>query len=282
MGILKSHLPTCIPQTAVEWWQTLEEVNLLDISHAAGPLERLSMDMTGLLLNLLPLAVGAAVGGPMWIIIALLLLRGDHGVFKASAFAAGAITVRLLQFVLFSRIFGKVLESGGGGELEMDFMSSILFLLAGIVLLITAVKTWFKETDPDAPPSKWMAALRQMSAPTAFGMAAVMMSLAFKQWVFSLSAIAVIDEARMGKIGSVLTYLLFIAAAQALMLTPIIASALAPAQSSNIVEAALRWLKLNSRAITIIVSLIFAGWFLSKSAAGLLGHGYETLPAGIF
>ena len=239
------------------------------------------MDMTGLLLNLLPLAVGAAVGGPMWIIVALLLLRGDHGVFKASAFAAGAITVRLLQFVLFSRIFGKVLDSNGGRP-EMDFISSILLLLAGIVLLITAVKTWFKETDPDAPPSKWMAALRRMSAPTAFGMAAVMMSLAFKQWVFSLSAIAVIDEARMGNISSMLTYLLFVVAAQALMLAPIIASALAPAESSKMVEAALRWLKRHSRAITIVISLIFAGWFLSKSAAGLLAHRSEASPAGIF
>jgi Sap, sulfolipid-1-addressing protein len=229
----------------------------------------------------LPLAVGAAVGGPMWIIIALLLLRGDHGVFRASAFAAGAITVRLLQFVLFSRIFGKVLQAGGG-QLEMDFMSSILFLLAGIVLLITAVKTWFKEADPDAPPSKWMAALCRMSAPTAFLMAAVMMSLAFKQWVFSLSAIAAIDEARMGKIGSLLTYVLFIVAAQSLMLTPIIASALAPAQSSKIVEGALHWLKRNSRAITIVVSLVFAGWFLSKSASELLAHRNEELPAGIF
>ena len=214
----------------------------------------------------------------MWIIIALLLLRSDHGVFKAAAFAAGAITVRLLQFVLFSRIFGAVLESGGG-ELEMGLMSSILIFLAGIVLLITAVKTWFKETDPDAPPSKWMAALRRISAPKAFGMAAVMMFLGFKQWVFTLSAIAIIDEAKMSKIGTVLTYLLFIAGAQALMLAPIIASALAPAQSSKIVEATLGWLERNSRAITIVVSLIFAIWFLSKSALELLGHRSEAFPA---
>jgi hypothetical protein len=237
--------------------------------------------MTGLLLNLLPLVVGAAVGGPMWIIIALLLLRSDHGVFKAGAFATGAITVRLLQFVLFSRIFGEVLESSGG-ELEMGLMSSILLLLAGIVLLITAVKTWFKETDPDAPPSKWMAAVSRMSAPKAFGMAAVMMCLGFKQWVFTLSAIAVIDEAKMGKIGSMLTYLLFIATAQGLMLASIIASALAPAQSSKIVEATLGWLERNSRTITIVVSVIFGVWFLSKSALELLAHRSEALPAETF
>ncbi len=236
------------------------------------------MDMMELLLNLLPLVIGAAIGGPMWIIVTLLLLRSEHGVFKAAAFAAGAITVRLLQFALFNHVFRAVLDSGG--DSEMGLMSAILLLLAGIALLITAVKTWCKETDPDAPPPKWMAALNRISAPLAFGMAVVMMFLGFKQWVFTLSAIAAIDEAKMGRISNILIYLLFIAAAQALMLAPIIASALAPAQSTKIVAATLGWLERNSRAITIIVSLLFAVWFLSKSGSELLGHTGEAILGG--
>ena len=234
-------------------------------------------DFGKILINLVPLVIGASVGGPMWIIMTLLLLRSDHGVFKAAAFAAGAITVRILQFVLFSRIFGEVLNAGG--ESELDLMSSILLLLAGIVLLITAVKTWFKETDPEAPPPKWLAALGRVSAPVAFAMAVGMMSLGFKQWVFTLSAIAVIDESKLGKIASVTAYLAFVVAAQSLMLAPIIASAVAPSQSSKIVAATLGWLERKSRAITIGVSLIFAVWFLSKSAAELLGLRSDTLKA---
>ena len=227
-------------------------------------------DIGGILVNLLPLAVGAAAGAPVWIIITLLLLRSDHGVSRAAAFASGAITVRLLQFVLFSRIFGKVLNSGG--ESELGLMSSILMLLAGIILLITAVKTWFKETDPEAPPSKWMAALGRVSTPVAFGMAVVMMFLGFKQWVFTLSAIAIIDEADLGRIASVLAYVLFVAAVQSLMLAPIIARVVAPARSSKIVGAMLGWLERNSRAITIGVSLIFAVWFISRSVTELLSQ----------
>lgn len=213
----------------------------------------------------------------MWIVMTLLLLRSDHGVSRAAAFASGAITVRLLQFVLFSRIFGKVLNSSG--ESELGLMSSILMLLAGIILLITAVKTWFKESDPEAPPSRWMAALGRVSAPVAFGMAVVMMFLGFKQWVFTLSAIAIIDEANLGRIASVVTYLLFIATVQSVMLAPIIASAVAPAQCSKIIAVMLGWLERNSRAITIGVSLIFAVWFLSKSAAELLGQPDTAITA---
>jgi hypothetical protein len=225
--------------------------------------------------NLLPLVIGGAVGGPMWIVMTLALLRSDRGVPRAAAFAGGAITVRILQFVLFSRIFGTVLNTGGESELRL--MSSILLLLAGIVLLVTAVNTWFKETDPEAPPSKWMAALGRVSAPAAFGMAVIMMFLGYKQWVFTLSAIAIIDEADLSKIVSVLVYILFIAAVQSLMLAPIIASAISPANSSRLVAATLGRLQRHSRAITIVVSLIFAVWFLSKSAAELLGYRDASL-----
>ena len=229
-----------------------------------------------ILVNLVPLAIGAAVGGPMWIVMTLLLLRNDRGVSKAAAFAAGAFAVRFLQFALFSRIFGAVLKSGG--EAELAAVSSVLFLLAGIILLITAVRTWFKETDPEAPPAKWIDAIGRVSEPVAFGMAMLMMFLAFKQWVFTLSAIAIIDEAKLGKLASVIAYLLFVVAAQSLMLAPIIVSARGTAQSSKTIAAMLGWLERNSRAVTIVVSLIFAVWFLSKSSAELFGGERSTAP----
>jgi hypothetical protein len=127
-----------------------------------------------------------------------------------------------------------------------------------------------------------MAVLGRVSAPVAFGMAVVMMFLGFKQWVFTLSAIAIIDEANLGKIASVLAYVLFIAAAQSLMLAPIIASAFGPDHYSKKIEAMLGWLERNSRAITIGVSLIFAVWFLSKSTADLLGQRGAALTAETF
>ena len=48
------------------------------------------------------------------------------------------------------------------------------------------------------------------------------MALAVKQWVFTLSAIAVIEEAQLGQTANVLAYLFFVVAAQSLVLAPII------------------------------------------------------------
>ena len=97
-------------------------------------------------------------------------------------------------------------------------------------MLISAVKKWRKEEDPDAPPPKWMAILSGLSALQAFGMGALLMALSIKQWVFTLSAIAVIEQAQLSQAGNVLVYLFFVLAAQSLVLAPILVSAVAPVQ----------------------------------------------------
>lgn len=221
-----------------------------------------------LLADLLPLIVASAVL-PLWIILALLLLRGQGGVAKATAFVAGAMAVRVAQGIVFGAIFSAA-DDAGGAE-ESAIITSTLLLVVGILLLIAAVMKWRKEDDPDAPPPKWMTTLGGLSALKAFGMGALLMVVAMKQWVFTLSAIAVIEEAQLSQAGSVLAYLFFVVAAQSLILAPIIVAAAAPAQSARLLDSALGWLERNNRVITIAVSLIFGAWFLWKGITGLLG-----------
>jgi hypothetical protein len=222
--------------------------------------------------NLLPLIIGASLGCPAWLIVALILLRGKHGVAKATAFAAGVITVRTLQFVLFGRLFGAI--ASACGKNVFDLIPSTLLLVAGLVLVTTGVKTWWsRQEDSDAPPPRWMTALSDVSAPAAFGMAVVLMAVGIKQWVFTLSAIAVIDDAYLSRLETTLAYIFFIPCAQSLMLAPIISSAVAPGYSARMVEIVLRWLERNNRVITIVVSLAFGAWFLAKGVTGLVAQG---------
>ena len=212
--------------------------------------------------------VGAALL-PAWIILTLFLLRGEGGVLKALAFAAGAMMVRLVQGVLFGYVFGTAADAYGEGG--SNLITSTLLLVVGIVMLISAVKKWRKEEDPDAPPPKWMAALSGLSALKAFGMGALLMALAIKQWVFTLSAIAVIEQGELSRAGNVVTYLFFVLAAQSLVLAPILVSAVAPVQAAKLLDAIQGWLERNNRAIVIAASSIFGVWFLWKGIAGLIG-----------
>ncbi len=224
--------------------------------------------MGAVIVYLLPLIVGAALL-PTWIILALFLLRGEGGVRKALAFAAGAMTVRLVQGVLFGYVFGTAADAYG--ESGSNLITSTLLLVVGIVMLITAVMKWRKEEDPDAPPPKWMAILGGLSALQAFGMGALLMALSIKQWVFTLSAIAVIEQAQLSHTGNVLAYLFFVLAAQSLVLAPIIVSAVAPTQAARMLDAMQDWLERNNRVIVTAVLSIFGVWLLGKGIAGLIG-----------
>jgi hypothetical protein len=224
--------------------------------------------MGALIGSLLPLIAGAALL-PVWIIMTLFLLRGKGGVRKALAFATGAMTVRLLQGVLFGYVFGTAADASG--ESGANLITSTLLLVLGILMLISAVRKWRKEEDPDAPPPKWMAVLSGLSALQAFGMGALLMALAIKQWVFTLSAIAVIEQGELSLAGSALTYLFFVLAAQALVLAPILVSAVAPVQAAKLLDASQGWLERNNRAIVIAASSIFGVLFLWKGIAGLIG-----------
>lgn len=217
--------------------------------------------------ELLPEIVAAAVV-PIWIIIALFLLRGEGGLAKASAFVAGATSVRLLQGVLF----GLVLRADdAAGEDQSGVIVATLLLVLGLLMLIAAYKTWRKEEDPDAPPPKWMTTLSELSPLKAFGMGALLVTVSVKQWVFLLSALAIIDAGQLDIAAGVLLFIIFVVGAQALILTPIILYAVAPKQSAKLLDAAQNFLERYMRAITVAVSLVFGVWFVWKGITGLMG-----------
>jgi hypothetical protein len=223
--------------------------------------------MGAVLIELLPLTVAAALL-PIWIIMTLFLLRGEGGLRKASAFIAGAVGVRLLQGVLFGLVLGS--DETGGND-RASAIKATLLLVVGILMLIAAYKKWRKEEDPDGPPPKWMSTLGGLSAVKALGMGALLMTVAIKQWVFTLSALAIIDEGQVGLSAGLLLFLLFVAGAQSLTVTPILVAALAPAQAGRLLDGAQGWLERNSRVITIAVSLVFGIWFFWKGVTGLIG-----------
>ena len=138
-------------------------------------------------------------------------------------------------------------------------------------MLITAVKKWRKEKDPDVPPPKWMAMLQGLSMAKAFGIGVLLMALALKQWVFTLWAIAIIEQATAGVAASVLAFLLFVVGAQLLVAAPIVAYAIAPAATGRVLDAAQAWLTRYDRVILTGVSFVFGLWFLWKGITGLLG-----------
>jgi uncharacterized membrane protein YidH (DUF202 family) len=220
------------------------------------------------IVDLLPLIVGATVV-PFYPIVVLVLLQGEGGLGKTLSFVAGGVAMRLAQGVLFGLVFGAAM--GVSSEDGQRLIVSTLLLIVGILLLITAVKKWQKEEDPDAPPPQWMTAISDLSAVKAVGAGTLLVTIAVKQWVFTLSAIGVIGEAGLGEAASASLYLFYVLATQTLVLPPILAYAVAPQRAVRLLKTAQTWLERHNRVILTSVSLIFGVWFLYKGVTGLIG-----------
>src|SRR5262249_48032834 len=116
---------------------------------------------------------------------------------------------------------------------------------------------------PDfAANPKWLTMLGEMSALSAFGIGALLMVIAVNQWAFILSAVGLIGEAKLGWTRSVIAYLCFVIAANWLLLTPVIISAVPPVRARWLLDSAHRWMERNNRGITVVFSLAFGLWFL--------------------
>jgi hypothetical protein len=224
--------------------------------------------MVNAIVQLIPMMIGAAAV-PICVVIVLLLLRSENGLFKACAFAAGQILVRLVQGIGFGSEMGfsavALTKQGASGIIHT------LILSAGILMWITALKSWAKQDDPDAPPLRWVARVSSFSRLKAFGLGVVATAGAGKQWILTFYALGVIRAANLPDLHSAVAFLVFILGAQSLVLLPIGLSAFAPGDSSRLLEAGTLWLERNNRTIVIVVSVCFGTFFVFKGVTGLLG-----------
>ncbi len=219
------------------------------------------------MLYLTPFIIGSALV-PLQIMIVILLLDSpSQGLAKAICLTAGMTTIRLLQGVIFGWIFSP---GSGKGDGKSPLVSTLLLVL-GILLLITAYKQWRSESDGDDPPPKWMTALDTLTPLKAFGMGAGLVLISGKFWVFTLSAIGVIEEAQLGQPASTVAFLLFILLAQALLLLVIGVRMVVPERSKSLLGSFSAWLTRYNRPIVIAVSLVFGVLFFVQGARGLVG-----------
>ncbi|MFH7242886.1 MAG: GAP family protein [Spirulina sp.] len=220
------------------------------------------MPPTSLLLDLLPLMLGAALA-PLWLVILLLILQSRRGLVKATAFVTGITLVRLLQGWLFGYVLGQanVLAESNVPRLIM----ALLLIALGLMLLISALKSLVNAPDPDAPPPKLFQQIDRAKPLNLLGIGIMLTTIAPKFWVFTLAALGIIREANLDSLAAALTaYAIYILGAQSLLILPLLLYAVVPGPASGLLRALNEWLTANQRVISLVVSLVFGGLFFWK------------------
>jgi uncharacterized membrane protein YfcA len=120
--------------------------------------------MGAVLLQILPLALAAIA--PTMIGLVVLFLSDDRGLVKALAFILGKYLVNVIWGWVSLDLAEHITSTSPGGA---STSSEVIFLIFGLLLLILAVRNFFGEDDPDAPPPKFMTILDKMGAVKLFG-----------------------------------------------------------------------------------------------------------------
>jgi hypothetical protein len=216
--------------------------------------------------TLAPLIIGSAVV-PVQIVVTILLLRSTAGRGVAIAFASGMTVVRLAQGVLFGVILSSSdVEATSQGS---SAITSTLLVVVAVLFLVMALRKLLADDDPDAPPPRWMQATASMTPGKAFLFGAGLLAIGAKFWVFTLSAIAAIGEADLGRAASIGSCLVFTVLAVGVQLVLIGVTVVAPARSDALIERASNWLTRHNRVLMIVIGLVFGVWFLVKGLDGL-------------
>ena len=217
--------------------------------------------------TLAPLIIASALV-PMQIVVTIVLLQSTSGRRTAIAFVAGMTAVRFAEGIAFGLVLSSS-EDGAATSEGSSAIASILLVVVAVLLLVTALRQLLAGDDPDAAPPKWLEAAVSMAPGKAFLLGAGLLAIGAKFWVFTLGAIAAIDEADLSRSASILAFVVFAVLAVSVQLVLIGVTVFAPARSDALLDRASGWLSRNNRVMVIMVGLVFGVWFLVKGLDGL-------------
>lgn len=203
-------------------------------------------------LQILPLALAAIA--PTMIGLVVLFLGDDRGLVKALALILGKYIVYVLWGVVSLELAGHLASTSSGGT---STFSEVIFLIFGLLLLILAVRYFFGEDDPDAPPPKFMTILDKMGPVKLFGVGVVISLMQFRFIALVLVGATVIAEARLSTTENLISVFVLALLMVWPMLIPVVVFLVLGERREAAMKSMRTWLTRNQRMINVVVLGVF-------------------------
>jgi hypothetical protein len=203
-------------------------------------------------LQILPLALAAIA--PTMIGLVVIFLSDDRGLVKALAFILGKYIVYVLWGVVSLELAGHISSTSLGGT---STFSEVIFLIFGLLLLILAMRSFFGEDDPDAPPPKFMTILDKMGPLKLFGVGPVLSLMQFRFIALVLVGAAVIEGARLSTTENLISVLVLALLMVWPMLIPVVVFLVLGEGREAAMKSMRTWLTRNHRMINVVVLGVF-------------------------
>jgi len=220
--------------------------------------------MGPVLLKMLPFALGAIA--PTMIGLVVIFLTGTRGVVKASAFILG----KYIFYVFWGLICLDLVDQISSPGLKVSrSVSDGFFLLAGLLLLILAVRNFFVEDDPDAPPPKFMTVLAKLGPFKLFGLGIGISIIQPRFIIIVLLGASMIAEARLSTTENFISLLVLALLMVWPMLIPLFVFLVMGEHGVDAMKSMRTWLTHNQRMINVVVMGIFGILLLFVGLTGM-------------
>jgi Sap, sulfolipid-1-addressing protein len=222
--------------------------------------------MGTVLLQMLPLAFGSIA--PVMIGLVILFLSTTNGLVKSIAFVVGKFTAYLLWGFVLLALAGQISSASSG---KRGIVAAVVYALLGVILLIFAVKTFFGEDDPDAPPSKIMAMFDKMGGGKLL-VAGFLLSVAQVRFIGLLVIGAtIITNAALSTAENITSVIVLDLIMVWTLLIPIIVFLIMGERRDAAMKSMREWLKHNQRMVNVVVLGCFALALLIKGLSVIFG-----------
>jgi hypothetical protein len=219
--------------------------------------------MSGILPQLLLLAVGGSIAPPLLLLI-ILFLGSERPLPNATALALGYFATCTAIGIAGLTLFGGTAGAGGAASMVGRVFSASV----GGLLIVLGLRSLLNVPDPDAQPPRWMESIRSVSPVKAFGFGMTLFPIQIKNLAIFVACVNLIATANLGPRASIvaLGLVLLVFAIPALVLIGLYAAM--PQQASNMLVSLRAWMEKNNRAITVVLCFVFGAFFLVRGLSG--------------
>lgn len=213
-----------------------------------------------------PLAIAAGGLFSFGSILAVIFFLGtERGLLKSVMYLVGYSGIYTVYGIIALKLDQYMIVENGNEN--SSYMSSVLFIFLGSLMLFFAIRKWRDETNSSP---KIMVTLAKMKPLTVLGFGALVATINFKNLAIFLSAISIVVVSQIPMPGRIISVLLVVLVFCSTMFMPVIIFIVFPSRSASILEKIKKGLEQHSQFVSVAMLSVFGLIFLFKGIAPLL------------
>lgn len=205
--------------------------------------------MIEVILQFIPLAVASFAPGMIVMIISL--LNSKNGLGKSLAFLVGRVLCYAIWGLLFLGLTDELASFGDKGEPPTTVL--LIQIIIGGLLLILVVKSYLSETDPDAPPPKWMTMFDDIGNGKLFGLGFLLSVVQLRFVMLMLVGTSYITSAQLLSIQVTILLIILVLLMIWPQLLPLIVYLGMRDRADAMLVSMNGWLTRNQRAVNVVI-----------------------------